>query len=268
MLAVVAGFGHLPALAWAEAQAKGPAVLFSVAQDIPPGFEPFRSSGLRPEAELTLTQWGTVKSKFAEHGVKEVLFIGKVDKSILFKNPQFDEAAMGLMAKMKTRNDMNIFAVMAEDLAADGISVASQREYLSGLFMKAGQYGLTDNAAAFEAGAAYGLKIAKEIAGLDIGQTVVVGRESVLAVEAIEGTDEAIKRGGLLARGNPAVVCKVARPHQDDRFDTPAVGAQTLETMAAAGCNCLAIEAEKTIVITPDDFTNQARDKGICLLVV
>ena len=109
---------------------------------------------------------------------------------------------------------------------------------------------------------AFGFSQAKGVAGLDIGQTVVVQKQAVLAVEAIEGTDESIKRGGSLGSGEAAVI-KVAKPNQDLRFDVPAVGPDTLETMKASGCNLLVVEAGKTLMIERQRFIELAGQYGI-----
>ncbi|MDX8406425.1 MAG: LpxI family protein, partial [Mariprofundus sp.] len=108
----------------------------------------------------------------------------------------------------------------------------------------------------------FGYTHAKAIAGLDIGQTIVVQDLAVLAVEAIEGTDEAIARGGALGSGKAAVV-KVAKPAQDLRFDVPAVGPDTLECMHASGCTLLAVEAGKTLIIERSRFSEMADRYGI-----
>jgi DUF1009 family protein len=111
----------------------------------------------------------------------------------------------------------------------------------------------------------FGFPQAKAIAGLDIGQTVVVKEEAVLAVEAIEGTDEAIKRGGALGKADVTVV-KVAKPKQDLRFDVPAMGVGTLKTMAAAGCTAIGIEAGQTLLIERDKLAEKAQTLGIAVV--
>ena len=111
----------------------------------------------------------------------------------------------------------------------------------------------------------FGFPQAKHIAGLDIGQTIVVKDEAVLAVEAIEGTDEAIARGGALGKSDVTVV-KVAKPNQDPRFDVPAMGVGTLETMAAAGCTAIGIEAGQTLLVEKEKLADTANRLGISVV--
>ena len=111
----------------------------------------------------------------------------------------------------------------------------------------------------------YGLQIAREIARLDLGQTIVVRGKACVAVEAMEGTDAAIKRAGELANGKLTVV-KVAKPHQDMRFDVPVVGISTIETMIAAGATCLSISAGKTLIFDRQVMLALADRHNICVI--
>jgi DUF1009 family protein len=111
----------------------------------------------------------------------------------------------------------------------------------------------------------FGRGIAKQISGLDIGQTVVVKDKAILAIEAIEGTDEAIKRGGALGKGE-AVVVKVSKPRQDMRFDIPIVGPGTLEALISASCSVLAMEAKKTLLFDQEQCARTAEENNICLV--
>ena len=113
----------------------------------------------------------------------------------------------------------------------------------------------------------FGWQTAKEIGRLDIGQTVVVKDQAVLAVEAIEGTDEAIRRGGSLC-GQGAVVVKICKPNQDLRFDLPAVGARTIQVMAQVKASCLAVEAGKTIILDRDEVIREADRAGITMVAL
>ena len=112
----------------------------------------------------------------------------------------------------------------------------------------------------------FGLKIAREMGRLDIGQTVIVKDQAIMAVEAIEGTDEAIKRGGLLSKKGGAVVAKVAKPDQDPRFDVPTVGIKTLDSMKECGAKVLVIEAERTLFVNMNDVIRDADASGISIV--
>ena len=113
----------------------------------------------------------------------------------------------------------------------------------------------------------FGFATAKAMGGMDIGQTVVVKHKAVMAVEAIEGTDACIRRGGTLGRGK-SVVVKVAKPNQDTRFDVPAVGLATLESMIESGCNVLAMEAGRTLFVEQDEVLKTADKNNICICAV
>jgi DUF1009 family protein len=113
----------------------------------------------------------------------------------------------------------------------------------------------------------YGYKMVKEIGRLDIGQTIIVKNRAVLAVEAIEGTDAAIRRGGLLGKAG-AVVVKAAKPQQDVRFDMPGVGPQTLQSMIDAKASVLAIEAEKTLLVDRETVVRMADEHGIAIVAI
>ena len=113
----------------------------------------------------------------------------------------------------------------------------------------------------------FGFKLAKAMGGLDIGQTVVVKNQAAMAIEAIEGTDKCIRRGGLLGQGG-AVVVKTAKPDQDQRFDVPAVGRTTLQSMIDSDCSVLAVEADRTVFVEQAVVLNMANDKGIVICAV
>jgi DUF1009 family protein len=113
----------------------------------------------------------------------------------------------------------------------------------------------------------FGFRLAKEIGRMDVGQTVVVKDSAVMALEAIEGTDACIRRGGELARGG-AVVAKVAKPEQDNRFDVPTVGKATLETMVEVGATALAIEADKTLLVEREAVVKLAEEHGIAIVAM
>jgi hypothetical protein len=164
---------------------------------------------------------------FQKHGAKSLIMAGKVRKLHLFRNFRPDTAAIGILWKLPDYRDDTILNAIADYFDSRGIPLLSQIECDPAMVAREGVIaGGSPDSKALES-ARFGFKQAKAIAGLDIGQTVVVERKAVLAVEAIEGTDEAIRRGGSLGSGK-AVVVKVAKPGQDPRFDVPAVGPDTI----------------------------------------
>jgi len=197
---------------------------------------------------LHVGQLGGMLKAFTGAGVTEAIFAGKVRKLHLFRNFLPDMVAIRELMRLPDRRDDTIMLSIVDLLARNGITVLSQVAHAGAMLAGDGHlYGPKPGKEQW-ADIAFGMPQAKGIAALDIGQTVVVQEQAVLAVEAIEGTDEAIKRGGGLGNGK-ATVLKVAKPKQDLRFDVPAIGPDTLTTMHAAGCRTLAIEAGLTLMI-------------------
>lgn len=193
-----------------------------------------------------------------KHDVSELIFAGKIHKLHLFRNFRPDWLAAKILLQVKDFKDDTLMLGIVDALAAKGVTVRSQLEFADDMIAGVGhlfgpkpsQQQLNDMH--------FGLPQARHIAGLDIGQTIVVKKEAVLAVEAIEGTDLAIKRGGELGGGDATVV-KVAKPQQDVRFDVPAIGVGTLESMAASGCTAIGIEAGHTLLIEKNKLDEVAR---------
>jgi len=210
---------------------------------------------------LHVGQVGGMIKAFKRAGVEQVVMAGKVRKLHLFRNFRPDLTAMKGLLRLKDRRDDSILVTIAELMAEEGLTLIDQTLYagemLAGEGLLAGP-----SASKRRPDMVFGYTQARAIAGLDIGQTIVVQNQAVLAVEAIEGTDEAIARGGSLGSGKAAVI-KVAKPEQDLRFDVPAVGPDTLQIMHANGCNLLSVEAGKTLLIERQRFCQLAEQYGI-----
>ncbi len=210
---------------------------------------------------LHVGQVGGMIKAFRAQGVREVVMAGKVRKLHLFRNFRPDLTAVKGLMRLKDRRDDSILNVVAELMAEQGLTLIEQTRHAGA--MLAGEGRIAGPARAPDADEiAFGLSQAKGIAGLDIGQTIVVREKAVLAVEAIEGSDEAIRRGGGFG-GGKAVVFKVAKPGQDLRFDVPAVGPDTLRVMRESGCRALVIEAGRTLLIERERFARMADEFGI-----
>jgi UDP-2,3-diacylglucosamine hydrolase len=196
---------------------------------------------------IRLGEFGKMVRFFKEQGVKEILMAGGVDKKKLFSKAQPDREGISLLDKMENRKDDFVLRMVADELAKEGFQVHPSTVFLPSLLAPPGV--LTKRHPTAEEGRdiEFGWPLAKELGKLDIGQCLVVRNGAVVALEAIEGTDEAIRRGGKLAR-KKAVVIKVSKPFQDLRFDLPAIGEQTIQTMHEVKAGVLAIEAHKTII--------------------
>ena len=172
-----------------------------------------------------------------------------------------DWKALLLVGKLKERNAESIFAAIADELAKVDVELLSATTFLEDSLAQAGLIAGPTLSRREEEDIDLGWKIAVEIAHLDIGQTVIVKNGTVVAVEAFEGTDEAIKRGGALA-GKDAVMVKVAKPNQDMRFDVPVIGVETIRVAAGAKLRVVVIDAGKTLLLERDkivDFANAAK---------
>lgn len=203
-----------------------------------------------------------------EQMIKQVVFIGKVPKTDFLRNlHKLDWLAIKNLNRFKNFNDDSFHSAVTDFLSEYGIKVLPQTRFLKHLFLEKEILSKRKPTLEERADIEYGFDVAKKVSSLDIGQTVIVKNKMILAIEAIEGTDEAIKRGCELARGQ-VVVVKVSKPNQDERFDLPTVGEKTIETLAKFGGGILAFEASKTIVTDKDKTIEVANKNNICLIAV
>lgn len=265
-LAIICGSGLLPAIAAREAIAQGWSIqLYVVSEE-----EFAQQDGIEDLLQycktVTLTQFGNILRTLKKDSITDLIMLGKIKKEVLFKNPRFDLKTLWLLSKLINRNDNTIFYGIKKELEKIKINILPQSEFLKKLLMKKKVYSKKKPSKKDWKDIEFGLYYAKKIGALDIGQTVIVKNRTVLAVEAIEGTDLCIQRGGKLSHGKGAVVCKSAKAKQDARFDMPTVGMQTLQSMKESGCNILAIEADEIFAITPKEIIDFA-DKNKMILV-
>ncbi len=216
---------------------------------------------------VKLGQLGKIIKFFHSLGVGETVFVGAIKKTKIFRDVLPDLKGLTLWNKIDTRQDDAILRAVAGVLEKEGINVLESTLYLQHLFFP---YGILtrkkpDKEQCLDI--AFGWKNARAIGELDIGQCVVVRNRSVVAVEAIEGTDAAIARGGTLAKEN-AVVVKVRKPNQDFRFDLPATGVKTIETLASVNGAVLAVEAGQSLLFDPAAMIRAADDAGIVVVGV
>ena len=216
---------------------------------------------------IKVGQLGKLIKIFKEQDVKDVLMAGGIKKTRLFDGAMPDMRGMALLARMIHKKDDSLLRAVAEELESEGITVRESTLYLDNLLAPSGVLTKRKPSKDEQKDIEFGWEMAKEIGKLDIGQTVVVKDQAVLAVEAIEGTDEAIRRGGKLCRQG-AVVVKICKPQQDLRFDLPAIGMQTIRTMQEVKATCLAVEAGKTLLFDRDDVIAEAERAGISVVGV
>jgi DUF1009 family protein len=270
-IGLVAGEGDLPIIAAKNAVQEGHTVIgfsldsrtYSQLQNVCQRVYPI-SAGLLGQTFALLQQ----------EGVQDLVFAGKVNKWILFRNPRLDKLAIEALQQLRASSplsDDQMMATLCRMLEGIGIQVIPQSRFLKELLLPAGvltQEHPTENELQ---DIAYGFKLAKTIGEIDVGQSVVVKDGMALALEAIEGTDACIRRAGTWGRRSlwwfrrrhpGGCVVKVAKPQQDNRFDIPTVGLRTMKTLHKAGFRVLAVEASQTLFLEPEAmiaFANQHR---------
>jgi DUF1009 family protein len=265
-LGLIAGEGKLPPILAQSARERGYRVVaFALSEAARDCVEPFADKVY----QIAPGQLGRNRKLFQEEKLKEAVFVGKVPKLNLLQNIfKFDMVAVKELSRLPNFNDDTIQFAMGDFMEASGIKVLTQSEFLRHLFPDVGVLTKRQPTAEEYADIDFGYKTAKEIARLDIGQTVIVRDRMVLAIEAIEGTDEAIKRAVGLARGS-VVVVKVSKPNQDQRFDIPTVGLNTLAAMLSTKPGgVLAMEAKETLVVEREEMIRYCDEHDISMVAV
>jgi UDP-2,3-diacylglucosamine hydrolase len=216
---------------------------------------------------VNLGQLGGLIGAFRKNGVRQALMAGTITKKKMFEGIRPDLRGMALMAKLAIFHDDDILRGVAKELAKEGIEIVSSVHHLPELLAQEGCLTRRKPDKSERQDILFGWGIAKELGRLDIGQCVVVRKRTVLALEALEGTDETILRGGRLAREG-AVVVKVSKPHQDLRFDIPSVGLQTVRNMSQVKASVLALEAEKTLIFDKPEMISYSDKAGITIVCI
>jgi hypothetical protein len=258
-IGLVAGSGRFPVLFARAASAAGRSV---VAVGHEGETDPELERHVERLAWVKLGQLGRIAEVLREAGCREAVFCGGLRKVRLF-DLRPDWLGVKVLAGLRSFGDDAALRAIAGALEREGVRVTSPLPFVPDLLAPRGalgRRGLTDEQ---RSDAEVGFAVARSLGALDVGQTVVVKRGVVLAVEALEGTDACIARGGALADG--AVVVKAFKPQQDPRFDLPAVGPQTIAAMQAARCAALALEAGKAVVLDRDAFAAAADRAGIAV---
>lgn len=272
-IGIVAGWGRYPLLLAEHLRHRGHRVCgVGIADHADQGFE----DNCDEHTSLGLTRLGAQARFFRRHGVRRAVFAGKIHKIRLFQrgylwNNLPDYACFRaflphFLTGRKRRNDDALLAAATEGFARLGVQIVSAIDFAPELLVPDGHLCGPAPTAAQSRDIDYGWSLAKAMGGLDIGQTVAVRGQAVLAVEAIEGTDECIRRAGQLCGTGGFTVVKVAKPNQDLRFDLPAIGVGTVQTIWQAGGKVLAVEAGRTILVDRDATLAFANRHGITIV--
>jgi hypothetical protein len=207
-------------------------------------------------------------SYFKNEKIDRVVMAGQVDPDILFdQKVSLDEEMKNLLNRLKDRKADTIFNAIADKLKQSGVNLIDPTPYLTSLMPERGTITKSLPSEAEWQDITFGRDIAKAMGHLDIGQTVVVKGKAVLAIEAMEGTDRTILRGGKIARSG-AVIVKMSKPNQDMRFDVPVVGLNTIRFLIKSRARCLAIEANKTLLLDRQQCIRLANKKNICIVAI
>ncbi|NWF52950.1 MAG: UDP-2,3-diacylglucosamine diphosphatase LpxI [Nitrospirae bacterium] len=262
-LGIIAGTGDLPKAVALDARTKGYSV-FAIA------LEPLADKALGSFVDeiewINIGKFGKIIRALKKYRIKEAVMAGKVSKALLYNSKIIpDLIALKFISSLKDRSDDSILRAVADEIEKEGIKMLNILSFSSSLITPEGVLTKKSPRKDEWQDITFGWKIAKEIGRLDIGQTVVVKNQAVMAIEAIEGTDEAIRRGGRLA-GKGAVIVKVSKPNQDMRFDIPVLGLDTLKAMIEVDASVLAAEAGKSIILQKDRLIEESNKVGIILV--
>lgn len=264
IIGLLAGIGRLPVEFAKAARAMGFTV---VGIGVVPGVEEELNIAANKTHHIGVGELEKLLAVLKEEKVEQVTMLGKVTKELMFNGKVALDARMQkLLAGLPDHSDDTIMLAFVRELAAEGMGVLDQTAFIKALMPTPGVLTKRQPTAEELADMEFGFTMAKAIGGLDIGQTVIVKNCAVMAVEAIEGTDACIRRGGELGRGG-VTVAKVAKPNQDMRFDVPAVGPNTLQAMCDAGAKALVMEAGKTLLVDKHKVIEIADANNITIMV-
>ncbi|MEC4684637.1 MAG: UDP-2,3-diacylglucosamine diphosphatase LpxI [Nitrospirota bacterium] len=263
-IGIVSGKGELPCLLAREARRLG---YYVVVIALDPIAGPM--NGCADEVKrINVGRLGEIIKTLKASGVQEAIMAGKVSKSLIYQGKIMpDIRAVKLLFTLKDRKDDTILQAITDEIESEGIRMLKTTDFAKEMLMPAGLLTQRRTTPEEDKDIAFGLGIAKEIGRVDIGQTVVVKGRAVMAVEAIEGTDEAIRRGGKLA-GDGAVVVKVSKPQQDMRYDVPVVGLDTLRAMIEVRASVLAVEKGMALIIQRQEMISTANEAGLSIIGV
>jgi hypothetical protein len=264
---LIAGNGRFPVLVLEAARRLGHEVtVVAIREEADPDLERVAAGDPAVTVErVSLGQLGACLRVLRGAGVTEAVMAGQVRHTRLFAGIVPDLKLLGVLGRLRARNTDAVISAIAEAFAEEGIRLVDSTAFLQPLLARSGQLSSRPPTTDEQADIEFGYTMADAIAGLDIGQTVVVKGRAVVAVEAMEGTDEVIARAGRLA-GPGAAVVKVAKPRQDMRFDVPVVGLPTLHAMRAAGATALSVDAGRTLVLDGEAFGQAADTANIAVV--
>jgi DUF1009 family protein len=271
-LGLIAGNGRFPFLVLDAARAQGLEVVVAAIKE--ETFPEIEAHGAAAVHWFSLGELSKLIETFQAAGVRRAIMAGQVRHKQIFSSIRPDWRLAKLLLSLATRNTDSLLGAIAKVLAEEGITLEKSTWLLEPLLVRPGV--LTERAPTDQEGqnVEYGRTVARQLAQHDIGQTVVIAESACLAVEAMEGTDATIERAGQIMRSldsdastlsRALTVVKIAKPHQDMRFDVPVIGVKTIEVMRAAGATCLALDAGKCLLLDGERVIDAANAAGIAI---
>lgn len=261
-IGLIAGNGRFPFLVADQIHKEGgEVVVLAIKEETDPAIEKSADA----IHWLNLGQLQKLIDILHDEKAETVIMAGQVKHVQIFKNLSLDWRAIKLMGALINKKTDTILGRIAEELAKEGIQLLPSNKYLAHEMADTGVMAGRKPDSAAQADIDFGFRIAKQIAGLDIGQTVVVKDRSVVAVESVEGTNECIKRAAALAGDNVTVV-KVAKPGQDWRFDVPVIGMDTINVLAEVRARLMAVEAGATLMLDKQAVIERAKARSVTIV--
>jgi len=261
-LGLIAGNGKFPFLVLEGAKRAGTSVaVAAIREETDPAIESLAD-------RLTwvgIGQLGKMLRFFKDEGVDKAIMAGQVKHVQIFSRAIPDVRMLKMLLRLPRRNTDALIGAVANELASEGIELIDSTFFLKDQLPQPGTLTKRAPDQRERSDVEYGLEIARGIAGMDLGQTIVVRDRACVAIEAMEGTDAVIRRAGELVRGRLTVV-KIAKPDQDMRFDVPVVGVPTIESMKEAGATCLCLTAGKTLMFDREAMVKLADKHKIAIL--
>ncbi len=258
-IALLAGEGLLPVVIAKALSSGGTPPKVIMIGEASPLLESFSDSVVHLSAISLKEVLGVLKAG----RIDRLVLAGAVPKSLMFKSDSMDRQTFDWISSLPSHDDHSLLGAIVKLLEANGVAVVPYRPLIPESLAPEGFIAGRALLESEKADLLYGISVAREIVRFSFGQSLAVKNGAVLAVEAMEGTDEMILRAGKIAGGGTVV--KMMRPDQDERFDLPTVGPQTLESMAKAGLGCLAVEAGRTVILDREAFGKMAAECRIAV---
>jgi DUF1009 family protein len=272
-IGLIAGNGTFPLLVLDAARAAGfEVVVVAIKEEAFPEIE---NRGAASVHWLSLGELSKLIETFQREGVHRAVMAGQVKHKQIFSAIRPDWRMAKLLLSLATRNTDSLLGAVVKVLAEEGITLENSTALLVPLLVKSGTLTLRAPTERERRNIDYGRAVARLVAQHDIGQTVVIADSACVAVEAMEGTDATIERAGRIMGSLPGdastlsralTVVKIAKPNQDMRFDVPVIGVKTIEVMQSAGATCLALDAEKCLLLDGDKILDAANAAGIAVV--